>query len=427
MGEQAGKGGGFVPESRGDWGGVLHVAAEHVGHLGSGGFVFRQQGEFKVKVQRAFIEVCGADGAGCGIGHADFFVQEAGFIGQQADAGGQHAGNEGEHGEAGGAIIASAGDEHAYINPAHGGGAEGGADGLAGHQVWAGQPEALLSARRQFLQAELPIVDGAIFRPAGNKLALLRAGRRAGGGQVLQVAAGGAAPVVQKAQQALRDNGALQKHKGIAPVGAGGTADVFNADIEAAEVGLAAVDDNELAVVAEIEAQHGAEPEAAAIDGGDLHPGAAQAAQITCRQFQRADFIVDDIDLHPGAGAFLQCFAQGVSHAVVADDEEFHQDAGLRMADGLEQLGIGIVPILQQADMVAATGRVAGAAGQGSAKRAVAGEPGIVAFKKFLNAFAAVSAGGVAVDAGRTQHEIQGNGEQGKQKQAKYPRNGALG
>ena len=118
----------------------------------------------------------------------------------------------------------------------------------------------------QLQQGELPVVNRSVFRSAWDYLAGVRPKGCLLLCQMGDIPACGAFPVVCKAEQTLGYNGPAQLDKGIPPVGTGRCIGVFQSDIEASEIRLLAIDDNQFAVVAVVDTQEGTEPESAAVE-----------------------------------------------------------------------------------------------------------------------------------------------------------------
>ena len=116
---------------------------------------------------------------------------------------------------------------------------------------------------------------------------------------------------------------------------------------------LAAIRDDEFAMVAEIELEAIA-PAARGLEALDPDAAVAQDAEPFRRELVAAHFIVEEIDFHPGARAADEVLLELHAERVVVDDEELDEEVFARGIDGGEDGIEGGVAIDEQFDVIAA-------------------------------------------------------------------------
>ncbi len=111
-------------------------------------------------------------------------------------------------------------------------------------------------------------------------------------------------------------------------------AQIFPTDIQSAHPGLATVDHDDFAMVAEVDLETigGA---LRGVEGAHLDAGRVQRVEIIAWQ-PAADLVVKQMTTHPGPGALHQHIAQPAADLVVADDVELHQRVVARAGDAVE-------------------------------------------------------------------------------------------
>ena len=76
------------------------------------------------------------------------------------------------------------------------------------------------------------------------------------------------------------------------------------------------------------------------------------------------DFVIYHVDHYSCAGSFFQHLPAVDAHAVIAYDEELHQDGTPHIADGPQHIAVGFIPIVQAAYIISGAGGISGAAGE---------------------------------------------------------------
>ncbi|MNG15575.1 hypothetical protein D3C84_994160 [compost metagenome] len=112
-----------------------------------------------------------------------------------------------------------------------------------------------------------------------------------------------------------------------------------------------AVDDHDLAVVAEVDLE-AVEPATASCKRFDLYPGIAQRLHVTVGQGVAANSIVKQIDLHTFSGFFQQQAVQTLAEVIVVNDEKLDQHCLPGVADRLKDGIEGGLAVDQQAHLI---------------------------------------------------------------------------
>src|SRR5690606_30320727 len=135
--------------------------------------------------------------------------------------------------------------------------------------------------------------------------------------------------------------------------------EVLVAHVEPAHVPAHAVDDDDLAVVAEVEAEPAA-PRAPPAEPGDAHAGLVQLLEVPLREVVAADLVVEEVDADARAGLLDQPPLELPAQAVVADDVELGEDVALGRLDPREDGVEGGPAVDEEAEVVAARERERG-------------------------------------------------------------------
>ncbi|MPN00574.1 hypothetical protein SDC9_147770 [bioreactor metagenome] len=135
---------------------------------------------------------------------------------------------------------------------------------------------------------------------------------------------------------------------------------VFGRDVDPADVGDPTVDDQQLAVVAQLEF-----PRCEQIDrreGPDLKillPQKKAASEIVRKvAFEAAEAVEQHLDVHAGLRPFLQCRHESLSHFIAVQDERLHPDAVSGAPDVRQHPRIDRSAVAQHLQMVAVQGRI---------------------------------------------------------------------
>ncbi len=146
------------------------------------------------------------------------------------------------------------------------------------------------------------------------------------------------------------------------------------ADVEPAGEGDPAIDHDELAVVAVVDlepSQRTARP----ARREDLDPGGAQVAHEGPGQAEPAERVMEQGDRDAGPRPLHERVLQPLPDAVVADDVELDENIVLGGRDGLEDGAVGVLPVDQEVDTVAAARREPGEPLEG--RQAAVARPGL--------------------------------------------------
>ncbi len=355
--ETGGAAGGAEEEGAGDevgdggFAGFLEVVGEHAFDAADEGGVGGEGGDFEIETEGAVVEICGADG-NVDVGEEDLLMEEALRETEEADAGGDGGLVEGEGGEVDEKVVGLLGKEDADIDSAQGGGLEGGEDAIVGDEVGRGDPEAFVGEAGGLDDEELPGVVG-IGGAGGHDLEALVGGAGEGLGGYFGDVVGGPEPVLEKDELDGLHGGTAEAEVGVTPSAeAFASAEVFVADIQSAHEGFAAVDDDDLAVVAKVQLE-ARPPVAVGAEGAGLDAGLLHFAQVGLGEFVGTELVEEEVDAH----AFPCPFDEGVLEAgadpVAFDDEEIDEDVAVGLRDGAEEGVEGGFAVDEDLDLVA--------------------------------------------------------------------------
>lgn len=164
---------------------------------------------------------------------------------------------------------------------------------------------------------------------------------------------GGPEPILEKDQLDGLHGGATEAEVGVAPgAEALAFAEVFVADIQSAHEGLAAVDDDDLAVVAEVQLQ-ARPPVAVGAEGAGLDAGVLHLAQVGFGEFVGTELVEEEVDAHAFAGLLDEGVLESGADPVAFDDEEIDEDVAVGLLDGAEEGVEGGLAVDEDLDLVA--------------------------------------------------------------------------
>ena len=245
-------------------------------------------------------------------------------------------------------------------------------------------------------------------------------------------------PVFEEGQLSLQDSWACEFEEGIAPVSEFTFANVVHADIHAADVGRFTVDDDDFAVVAEVDADDVAQEEAFTVERLDVDTSLTHGADVARGKFVGTDFIVDDVDADAFGGALEEEFAECSADQVVFDDIEFDEDVFLGVFDSLVDSGVCFLGVDEQSAGITFVDREVGQLAERAEQRGAIPQVESEAFFEFLFdavrgvvqviVFIQVVAAyfDIAVEASRAQDEEERNSDPGEADEGNYPGDAAL-
>ncbi len=237
------------------------------------------------------------------------------------------------------------------------------ADGVVGQEIGRHDPHRFLSCGQRPHEHELdpsdvgvvrPIADTAGQHPAGEGCARRPGGVGLGGRSIAQQhLVGSEGPVLRKHLEQLRDDRPAELEVHIAdgmPGLVGKPATV--ADVEAAGKADRTVDDEDLAMVAEVGVGK-VDRHARGQEPIDSHPLPRQHADDGGPRVPRADAIDEHADLDAAVGSAGECRGEELSRGVVVEDIGGHADAAGGGIDRGEHPRIGLIAADQRFDLVA--------------------------------------------------------------------------
>jgi hypothetical protein len=241
--------------------GSIEVREKHRLHLRGELAVLDRRREFEVQHERAVVHVDGSDDREVVVGEEDFLVHEPGLVAPDLDARLAEFGVVGEGGEPGQEVVGHLGKDHAHIHAADGGVADREEERAGGNEIRAGNPEPAgggIDDGKKDGRADAPAFSGAGGDGKNRGVARrVENGRREAEGRdfIFDVV-----PILEERELESGDGGALDAEVGVAPGSEAAAAPhVFVADIETAEEGGAGIDDDEFAVVAEVDLEAASE------------------------------------------------------------------------------------------------------------------------------------------------------------------------
>ena len=186
---------------------------------------------------------------------------------------------------------------------------------------------------------------------------VLAAGRGCGRPVQCGAAARGPVPILDPRDlHALHDR-PLHLHVRVAPrTDLRVLAEVFVADVVPADKRRAAIDNDDLAMVAKVKLE-AIGVAFARIEGADVHARGAQFVLVSVGQTVAADFVVEQVTAYAGARLRDERVLEPAPEAVVVDDVKLHEHVIARLLDALEDRAKRRLSVDQQLGVVAARGR----------------------------------------------------------------------
>lgn len=281
---------------------------------------------FKVEQKRADVKIGGADGAEGAVDEQDFGVEGAFVIDVDLDAGFEQFLEKGVGGPVGERLFGQPLDDEADVDTAQGGRFQRHERAGAGDEVGGFDVDAFPGGgdgEEEELQDRFPVGVGAaaddldgVGADAGH------VGKEFGTGQLF---AGQEVPVVEEGALEVVDAFAFEFQVGVAEVAEFAVArQIFVADVHSADEAYPAVDDDDFAVVAEVEAKQeggGHRVEAADVDAGLFHVGEELLVDAAA-----AEAVEDDADADAGAAFALENGEDVLADLVVFQDVVFEVD-----------------------------------------------------------------------------------------------------
>lgn len=283
-------------------------------------------------------------------------MHEAGLVAVELHAGLAHGRIKCEGREPRQDVIGVLRQDEAHIDAAQGRVRERGAQRGVGHEIRAREPEALSrGADHLEIHGRAGIPDRR--RRAGND----GCGHVSGSGvdlpRELRNFPRDEIPILDERELQRDGNGALEPHEGIAPRPELRVAShVFVADVLPADEGDAAIGDDELAMIAEVETKA---LSALPIRHEGLEPHAALAQRLPkCGwQLARADLVDEHAHAHAARAGSEESLLDVAPELVVADDEKLDEQVIPRLVDGLADGGEGFRAVDEELGLIAARDR----------------------------------------------------------------------
>ena len=196
--------------------------------------------------------------------------------------------------------------------------------------------------------------------------------------------------------------------------------------------GVFAVNDDNLAVIAEVELQ-ARPPAPGASKGMALYPGLLKFLNILVRQLVGPELVEEKVNAHPGLRSFDECFFKAGAHLVALDDIEVDQDIVFRFRKGLEDALEDFVAVDEEVGVVATGDRHSAETDCGGQKgsgglEAVGLDGGFEGIDLGVEKFV-VGTSGVDITAQfvAPKDPIEWDGDPGEGDEANDPSNGAAG
>lgn len=342
--------GAFAPGVVGDFYGVGEVALEDFVVLVGEVLVEDVEVGFFVEAEGAVVEVAGADAGPVVVDDHVFAVVACGLVFVDVDAGFEEFAPACDAGVADDlAVGVGAGDDDVDPDAALGGADEGFDEEVVGDEVGVADADAVAGGGDGEEEHEACAV-GAFAGGAFEGLAA--EGAVVGEGGEVEVAVedfgAGLDPVVHEGLLELGDDGALDVVLGVAPeVGLVGVAVPVVAEADAADVACGAVDDEEFAVGAFVEA------EVDVAEDFDFDAGLFHGVDFFAVEAVAADGVLEEVDFD----ALLGFGGEGVGELgadfAAGEDEVFHGDGVFGGFDGGEHGGEDFCAVFEDVDVVA--------------------------------------------------------------------------
>ncbi len=211
-------------------------------------------------------------------------------------------------------------------------------------------------------------------------------------------------------------------------------AEVFFADVEAAEECFGAVDDDDFTVVAEVDLETGP-PEAVGTEGLAVDAGVFEFAEVGVGKFVGADFIEEEVNADPGFCFFDESSLEFTSDLVVFHDVEIDADIVFGGGEGGEDAVECLVAVDEQFELVSSgegeSAKFLGVALEDVFLGKVDGvfREGIAHIFGDFFEFGVVAAAGadVAAEFVTAEEPVKWYGEEGHEHEGNDPGDGALG